>query len=310
MEDRKKGTNVSLVKSPAQQEIERLAASVDGQIGVAAWPVGSPEQAIGVDMDGIYPTASTLKIPILYSLYRMADEGKVDLSERITHTTDSLTAGSGVIQHLRAGLQLTIADLAMLMIIVSDNHATDILHAMVGADRIHADLAELGIEDMRIPIDCRALLYGMVGMDVNNPEHTYEEFVERGRAGAYDYSGLAFSDELEGGNDVTSARAMAQLCEFIEQGRGLTEEGREGVIDTLCRQTLNNRIPAGLPHGTLSAHKTGSLKGVRNDAGIVYAKQPYVVSLYSKNLADERAAEQVLVDISAAIWDAFGGEQA
>jgi beta-lactamase class A len=305
-----KGTNVSLATSSAQQEIERLVSTVEGQFGVAAWPVGSPEQAIGVDMDGIYPTASTLKIPILYSLYRMADEGQVDLGKRLTHSTDRLTAGSGVIQHLRAGLEPTIADLAMLMIIVSDNHATDILHELVGADRIHSDLAEIGINDMRIPIDCRALLYGMVGMDVNNPDHTYEMFLERGRAGAYDYSGIAFSDKLEGGNDVTSARDMARLCEVIEQGRGLSEEGREGVIDTLCRQQHNTRIPVGLPHGTICAHKTGSLKGVRNDAGIVYAKQPYVVSLFSKNLADERAGEHLLGDISAAIWEAFGGDQA
>ena len=310
MEETQKGTNVSVAQSAAQQDIERLAASVDGQIGVAAWPVGSPEQAIGVDMDGLYPTASTLKVPILYSLYRMADEGKVDLSQRIRHTTDNLTAGSGVLQHLRAGLEPTIADLAMLMIIVSDNHATDQLHDLVGPDRIHADLAKLGIENIRIPIDCKSLLYGMVGMDENNPEHTYEIFVERGRAGEYDYSGLAFSDTLEGGNDVASPRDMTRLCEYIEQGKGLTEEGREGVIDTMCRQTLNNRLPAGLPHGTICAHKTGSLKGVRNDTGIVYAKQPYVVTLFSKNLADERAAEQVLVDISAAIWEAFGGEQA
>lgn len=310
MVEAQKGTNVSLALSAAQQEIERLAATVDGQIGVAAWPVGLPEQAIGIDMDGLYPTASTLKVPILYSLYRLADEGKVDLSQRLTHSTDDLTAGSGVLQHLRGGLEPTIADLAMLMIIVSDNHATDILHNMIGPDRIHADLAELGIENMRIPIDCKRLLYGMVGMDINNPEHTYEMFVERGRAGEYDYNGLAFDDSLDGGNDVTSPRDMARLCEYIEQGKGLTEEGREGVIDTMCRQTLNNRLPAGLPHGTICAHKTGSLKGVRNDAGIVYAKQPYVVSLFSKNLADERAGEQTLVDISAAIWEAFGGEKA
>ena len=305
-----KGTKVSFVQSKAQQEIERLAASVDGQIGVAAWPVGSPEQSIGIDMDGIYPTASTLKIPILYSLYRLADERKIDLGKRLTHSTDRLTAGSGVLQHLRAGIEPTIADLAMLMIIVSDNHATDILHDLVGADRIHADLDEMGITDIRIPIDCRTLLWRMVGMDETNPEHTYQLFLERGRAGEYDFSGLAFSEELDGGNDVTSARAMSRLCELIEQGKGLTEAGREGVIDTLCRQQHNTRIPVGLPQGTICAHKTGSLKGVRNDAGIVYARQPYVLSLFSKNLADERGGEQVLVDISAAVWEAFGGEQA
>ncbi|HEX2282154.1 MAG TPA: serine hydrolase [Thermomicrobiales bacterium] len=301
---------MSLVQSAAQREIERLAAAVDGQFGVAAWPVGSPEQAIGVDPDGLYPTASTFKIPVLYSLYRMVDNGEVNLDDRLPITNDHLTPGSGVLQHLRVGIEPTIYDLAMLMTIVSDNQATDILHAMVGPERIHRDLKELGLTNIRVPMDCRGLLYSMVGMDVNNPEHTYEMFLERGRVGEYDYSGLAFEEDLDSGNDLTSPRDMARLCEYIEQGRGLSEESREGVVDTLCRQQLNNRIPAGLPHGTICAHKTGSLKGVRNDAGIVYAKQPYVIALFSKSLKDERAGEQALVDISAAIWEAFGGEQA
>lgn len=285
-------------------------ADVDGQIGVAAWPVGSPDEAIGVDMDGLYPTASVFKVPVLYSLYRMADRGEVDLDERIRITDEHRTPGSGVLQHLKTGIEPTIYDLAMLMTIVSDNQATDILHNMVGPDRIHADMAELGLNDIQVPIDCRHLLYSMVGMDVNNPDHTYEMFRERARAGEYDYSGVAFSDKRDSGNDITSPRAMAQLCEYIDQGRGLSEAGREGVVDTLSRQQLNNRIPAGLPNGTIVAHKTGSLKGVRNDAGIVYAEKPYVIGLFSKNLADERAGERVLVEISAAIWEAFGGEKA
>jgi beta-lactamase class A len=299
---------VALVQGTAQQKIERIVALTEGQIGVAAWPVGAPEQAIGVDMDSLYPTASTFKIPILYSLYRMADRGEVSLDTRIPITDDHLTPGSGVLQHLRTGIEPSIYDLAMLMTIVSDNQATDILHTMVGADRIHANLDELGLTHTRVPLSCRALLFSMVGLDPNNPEHTYDMFQERGRAQKYDHSGTAFSDKEESGNDLTTPREMAQLCEYIEQGKGLSEASREDVIDTLRRQQLNNRIPAGLPPGTISAHKTGSLKGVRNDAGVVYAKHPYVISLFSKNLADERAGENSLVDISAAIWQAFGGE--
>ena len=301
---------MALAQGTAQQEIERLVAQTEGRIGVAAWPAGSPEQAIGVDMDGLYPTASTFKIPILYSLYRMAERGEVSLDERIPITAEHLVPGSGVLQHLGTGIEPTMYDLAMLMTIVSDNQATDILHGLVGADRIHADLEELGLTHTRVPLSCRALLFSMVGLDPDNPEHTYQLFQERGRAQQYDRSGVAFSDREDSGNDLTTPREMAQLCEYIEQGKGLNEASQEGVIDTLRRQQLNNRIPAGLPPGTISAHKTGSLKGVRNDAGIVYAKQPYIISLYSKNLADERAGENTLVDISAVIWRAFGGEQA
>ncbi len=64
------------------------------------------------------------------------------------------------------------------------------------------------------------------------------------------------------------------------------------------RQTLNSRIPAGVPDGVDIAHKTGSLRGVRNDAGIVYAEHPYVISIFSKQLEDEDAAGQAIVEIS------------
>lgn len=290
----------------AQQEVEQIIAGIDGSMGVAAWPVGQPERSISVNGDTLYPTASVFKIPILYSLYRMTDRGEVDLDERITIEDSHRTPGSGVLQHLQPGIQPTIYDLAMLMTIISDNQATDILHRLVGVERLHADLDELGLSRIRIPLPCRELLYGLVGMDADNPDHTYEMFRERARAGEYDKSTVSWSEEEGSGNDLTPPDQMAQLCEYIQEGRGLSDGAREGVLDTMKRQTLNSRIPAGLPETVIVAHKTGSLRGVRNDAGIVYADQPYVISIFSKHLQDQNAGVQAMVDVSRAIWGAFG----
>jgi beta-lactamase class A len=76
------------------------------------------------------------------------------------------------------------------------------------------------------------------------------------------------------------------------------------------RQTLNARIPAGVPEGVTIAHKTGSLRGVRNDAGIVYAERPYVIAIFSKKLADEEGAGRSIVEISRAVWKALGNGSA
>ena len=293
-----------------QQEIERIVAGIDGSIGAAAWPVGQPERMVGVNTDELYPTASTFKIPILYSLYRMVDRGEIDLETRIEITPEHRVPGSGVLQHLKPGLQPTIYDLAMLMTIQSDNQATDILHETVGVERLHADLDELGLPRLRVPLDCRALLYSIVGMDERNPEHTYELFIERARNKEYDYDGVGWQDTEGSGADLTSPRDMARLCELIEQGVGLSETARDGVIDTMKRQQLNQRIPAGLPEGIVVAHKTGSLRGVRNDAGIVYAARPYVIGIFSKNLSDEEAGVRAMVEISRAVWSVFGDEDA
>jgi beta-lactamase class A len=290
----------------AQQEIERIVAGLDGSMGVAAWPVGQPERMLGVNVDELYPTASTFKIPILYSLYRMVDQGEIDLDTRIIITPEHRVPGSGVLQHLKPGLQPTIYDLAMLMTIQSDNEATDILHETVGVERLHADLDALDLPRLRVPLDCRALLYSIVGMDERNPAHTYDVFNERARNKEYDYDGVGWQDTEGSGADLTSPRDMARLCELIEQGVGLSEVAREGVVDTMKRQQLNQRIPAGLPEGTVVAHKTGSLRGVRNDAGIVYAAQPYVIGIFSKRLSDEDAGVRAMVEISRTIWGVFG----
>jgi beta-lactamase class A len=301
---------MSRTREEAQQEIERLVAEVDGEIGVAAWPVGSPELAIGIDMDGLYPTASTFKVPVLYSLFKLVDEGEVDLNTRIPHSHDNLSAGSGVLQYLQAGLEPTIADLATLMIIVSDNHATDQLHRMIGPDRIHADLKALDIHNIEVPIDCKGIIWHMVGLDPNNPEHTYEACLAKMEAQEYAEDGIAFNTTLGGGNDISSPRDMTRLCEAIELGTGISASSREKMIQIMRAQQHTQRIPAGVPQGVKVANKTGSIKGTRNDTAIVHAKKPYVVSVFSKNLAGPNVADKALVDISAAIWSAFGEEQA
>lgn len=265
---------------------------------------------IGVNADTLYPTASVFKIPILYSLVRMMDRGEIDLDERVAIDESMLVPGSGVLQHLQPGIEPTIRDVATLMTIVSDNLATDILHNRVGVERLHADLDELGLSRIRVPLSCKALLYGMVGMDPHNPEHTYEMFKEKAKRQEYDKSTSVWSDEEGSHNDLTPPDQMAQLCEYIEQGVGLSEKSRDVAIDILLRQTLNQRIPPGVPEGVDIAHKTGSLRGVRNDAGIVYASQPYVISIFSKHLSDENAGVTAMVEISRAVWNAFGDEPA
>ncbi len=66
--------------------------------------------------------------------------------------------------------------------------------SMVGVERLHADLDELGLIRIRVPLTCRELLYSVVGMDASNPDHTYDMFRERARAGEYDRDGLGWED--------------------------------------------------------------------------------------------------------------------
>ena len=290
----------------AQRELERLVAEVDGSVGVAAWPVGKPDKAIGVNMDELYPTASTFKIPLIYALYQMTDRNEIVLSKRVTIEEGDRVPGSGVLQDLDPGLSPTIRDLAVLMTVVSDNQATDLLYNIVGTTRIHAALDGLHLSKTRVPMNTRALLFDYVGLDAGNPDHTYDEAIRRMKADEYNHAGAAWSDQEGSGNDLTTPREMTALCDAIEQGIGLSSSSRDGIIDIMKRQKFNDRIPAGLPEKVEVAHKTGSIKGVRNDAGIVYAARPYVIGVFSKRLADERAGVQALAELSRVVWETFG----
>jgi beta-lactamase class A len=157
-------------------------------------------------------------------------------------------------------------------------------------------------------MNTRALLFDYVGLDASNPEHTYEESIRRMRADEFNYDGAAWSDKEGSGNDLTTPREMTALCDAIEQGVGLSAASREGIIDIMKRQKFNERIPAGVPEKIEIAHKTGSIKGVRNDAGIVYAPDgPYVIGVFSKQLGDEKAGVNCLAELSRVVWETFGG---
>ena len=293
----------------AQQIADRFqerVVDVEGRFGLAAWPVGKPEQAIGLNMDESFPTASVFKVPVLYALYQMHDRGEVDLSKRIRIEREHLVPGSGVLQDLGPGLEPTIRDLAVLMIVLSDNQATDMLYSLVGADRIHTAMDELGLHRTRVPMPTKQLLFEYVGLDVNNPEHTYEMSIERMRNDEYNYDAASWSDVDGSGNDLTTPRELARLCEAIEQGVGVSAAARDDMLDIMKRQKFNDRIPAGVPEKTIVAHKTGSLKGVRNDAGIVYAPSgPYTVAIFSKRLGDENVGVKTMADLSKIVWETF-----
>ncbi|MEZ4570513.1 MAG: serine hydrolase [Thermomicrobiales bacterium] len=165
------------------------------------------------------------------------------------------------------GLQPTIYDLAMLMTIVSDNEATDILHQLVGVQRMHADLDELGLDRIRVPLTCREL-----SLDRRHGRHQPEPYLrdvpreiaqQRVRPAG---TASAGPDEEDSGNDLTPPDQMAQLCEYIEQGVGPSDTAREW-------HPRHDETPdVELAHSGRRARRRHDrpqdrlLRGVRNDA--------------------------------------------
>ncbi len=282
--------------------IDEAISRVKGVVGVAVKHLETGRE-IGIRADETFFTASTLKVPLLVELYRQVDAGRIDLSRRVEFTKDLLVPGSGVLRYLGEGLRPTLQDLAMLMTIVSDNVATDVLYELVGRERLNESMLELGFTKTRIPMSTRELLFSIVGLDPNNPQHTFEEALRRRDEGHVDLEGDAYSEER---SDVSAPAEMSRLLEMVYLGEVLSESSTEAALHILKSQKLNTVIPYYLPEGTVVAHKTGGVPGVRCDVGIVYGPTgPYTVALMAKGIEDRTDLDPSLAKVSRAVYDEF-----
>ncbi len=286
-------------------QIRDMSESFEGEIGVAARDFDTGNE-IMFNADTIFPTASTFKTALLYELYRQVDERKVDPGRRIVFEDRMRVPGSGVLQDLDAGATLTVKDIATLMIVVSDNAGTDIIYDLIGRGPVTATLSRLGMDHTHLPLGCWGILAGLHNLNPNDPNLTYEELKRRLHESESPWDSNALRETPD--NDISTPRDMLLLLEKIHRGEGLSESSRDAVIDIMMRQKFTERIPALLPFGTRVAHKTGSVKGVRNDVGIVYAgEKTYGIALMSKRGESGVEATQLLSRISKLVYDEFVG---
>jgi beta-lactamase class A len=108
----------------------------------------------------------------------------------------------------------------------------------------------------------------------------------------------------KGLNNTVTAAGLAELFEKMAKGRLVSRQASKDMIRILMDQHFNDIIPAGLPAGTKVAHKTGWIKGVHHDSGIVFLPngKKYVLVLLSKDLADDQAGARALAAVSAIIY--------
>jgi beta-lactamase class A len=293
----------SVAVQALQGRIEAIAGEVDGIIGVYIKDLADGAE-VAHNADTPFPMASVVKVPILHELYRQAEAGSVDLSKRILFAAHHLVPGSGIMQDLDFGLTPTLKDLATLMITVSDNAATDLVIEQIGLAQVEA-MHTLGFTSTFIPMTIRGILYNTVNLDIANPEHTYDLFLQRSKEGYVDWHCRAYGDT---DNNVSTPRDLGRLLEDIERRATLSAASCDAIIDILKRQKYNTIIPLHLPSDATSAHKTGSLRGIRNDAGLVYHPNgAYIISLFSKRLADQVAGAAALARVSKATWETIVG---
>lgn len=278
-------------------------ADVGGTIGVMVL-VAATGETFTFHHDQLFPTASTLKIPVLYELYRQADAGEITLTDRLMLKAADRVPGSGVLQALDEGLNPTIRDIAELMITVSDNYATDLLIAALGKDRINATMHELGLGNTHLPMTIREMFCAICGLDPDDPETTYDVLREGLKHATPEPGNRAYARTPD--NCVSTPEDMVTLMGILDGGQGLSDSGRDAAIRILKNQNFNTIIPARLPDDVdiETAHKTGSLRGIRNDVGTVYAPGlTYHIAFMSSGLPNAPEGVLQMSRASRWIWD-------
>lgn len=284
--------------------LKRLAAGLAGEMGIGVKTVWD-RAATFIAPDRPFPMASVFKIPVLIELLLQVEEGRLRLDESVTVTDAMKSPGSGVLKELTSQPTLTLSDLAMLMIIISDNTATDILVDRVGAAAINRRLASLGLKVTRVVMTCRQLLFDIAGKPHGpfTPSARLEvEQILKTRERRF--TGRAYADT---NNNVTTAREMIALLELLVTAGPLSTWVREQALHYLRRQQIRDRLPFHLPPGTDLAHKTGSIAGVRNDAGILFVPRgPVLVCAFARDLTQDLDGTNAIAEVGRLVHAAFG----
>jgi beta-lactamase class A len=279
-----------------------------GSLGISVRHLGTGEDA-SMNGDEVYPSASVRKIAIIAEAYRQGEAGAFSLDASMVLRHEDKVPGTGILRELSPGLVITHRDLISLMMILSDNTATDYIMGVLSRERINANLKRLGLKRTRIVAGSRAVLFDMIGLDdLPEEEKTIDVFRKRSRgtprAGSWS-AGTKY-------NNVTTPNEVLELIESIVRCEGISEESSRAILETMSRcQTGANRIPKYLPRRVVEvAHKTGSLPGVRNDAGLITLLETgerYILSCFTSGAVDDLEAEEAIARVSKGVYDYFTG---
>ena len=237
-----------------------------------------------LNADQAFHPASTIKVHVMMEVFHQADKGLLSLEDclPILNSFPSIADGSQYSLDVNDDAEQTlysligenesIAELTRLMIVRSSNLATNILLEKVGTKNVNHFIQALGIQGVAV------------------------------RRGVEDNTAFRL-----GMNNSATARGLTQTMQLIAEGKVVSKQASEKMIEIMLEQEFNESIPALLPQSVSVAHKTGWTDDVYHDTGIVYPehRRPYVITIMTKGFTEkqEQEAHQCMARISKMIYD-------
>lgn len=254
------------------KKIEKLVREIDG-IGAVVIKDLSSGNKFAFREDEVFPIASVIKLTILWELFTRIEKGEISLLDSHVLKESDKVGGFGILKELHEGLNPNIEDLATLMIILSDNVATNILIDILGMEAINETAQSLGLKETKLQrkmMDAEAKAQGL--------------------------------------DNFSTPADVAQILELYATSDILSKESRNKMIDIMKRQQCNNKFPKFLPEDYRLAHKTGDLPGTEHDVAIFdFADRKVVAVVLTKDLKDNEEGIKLCNDIGKLIYDTFAG---
>jgi beta-lactamase class A len=272
-----------------EASILRTTRSVNATWGIYVKSLDTGEE-IAVDADRQMETMSTIKIPLMVEAFEQIKAGKFALTDKYTFVQADSQPGTGTIQRLDPGAVMTVKDLITMMIIVSDNTATEVLYRMVGGpEAVNRRMDALGLQHTR------AMNVPSRWFPSLRSAPTTEQFY---REGKYPFG-------------LTTPREMGRLLEMMERGTLVDRSSSDLMLRIMRGQLYRTRIPRYLTGYTIP-HKTGDfLPYVGDDVGMLEAPgRTIIISVFTGNhFGSGEALENAIGLVAKEVGDYFAYRQ-
>ncbi len=332
-------TDPSMAKLRA--EIVKASKEVKGQMGLYMRHIESGKQ-ISIEGDKIFPLGSVFKIPLVVEVLRQADQGLISMDEKLKLEVRNYCIGSGILQYLSPGLELTVRDLVTLLIIATDNTASEMLWKRIGIQRVNMLIRELGLAKTSIYLPWREGFLLTMGMGpfkdksvqeaartwkglsdiermkiLNEIDRNYANLsVEEFRRRYENLYGLKeekkFKTQREYDqvfDNVGTPREIGLILEKVLRGEVVSAESSMQMLALMMRTTSGPSSSQYLSDDVLMASKSGITAGTVNNAGIIYVspKSRVVLCVFFKNLEEKNPEKAQLVEakIARLVYDHF-----
>jgi beta-lactamase class A len=297
-----------------QARIERIRQDFPGEMSVYMKNVQTGEE-LALDADRVGETFSVIKVPIMVEVLRQAEAGKFSLSDRVTLQAGDARLPSGVLYTLQPGLQPTVKDLLTLMIIISDNEATDLLADKVGRANVTQTMRAMGLTHTSIEfsdLDWDRTWLGSLDPHFKNAagdetiRFPFDKFTgaqvnEAFRRTIYE-SAVYFGH--------STPREIGRLFEMLASGKLVSPKASELMQEILKKQQVNDRFPRYLADVEI-AHKTGDGQPfLANDAGILWVKErPIVLVVFTgRHRGGTPALHDAIARVAAEVAHHYGAK--